>query len=104
MLEVQEYLPYMSTKQINSVYDSLDKYFAQEELDGVNCETCQKPTLHNKGPLISRLPPIISFSLNRIGIDMTTFDRKKINTKFEYPMELDMTKYLDQSAETPAHE
>ena len=35
---------------------------------------------------------------------MTTFDRKKLNTKFEYPMELDMSKYLDQSDDTAAHE
>ena len=104
MLEVQEYLMDMSTKQINSVSDSLDKYFAQEELDGVNCELCQKPTLHNRGPLISKLPPILTFNLNRLAIDMTTFDRKKVNTRFEYPLELDMSKYLDQSPETPAHE
>ena len=35
---------------------------------------------------------------------MTTFDRKKINTRFEYPMELDMSKYLDQADDTAAHE
>jgi len=30
-------------------------------------------------------------------LDYATWERKKINDKFEYPMELDMSKYIDES-------
>ena len=46
----------------------------------------------------------MTFSLNRIGIDYETWERKKINQRFEYPLELDMSKYLDNSPDCPAFE
>jgi ubiquitin carboxyl-terminal hydrolase 40 len=60
---------------------------------------CQKKTLSLKGPRISRLPPVLTFCLNRIELDFETWDRKKINDKFEYPLELDMANYVDLSPE-----
>lgn len=39
----------------------------------------------------------MTFCLNRIELDYETWDRKKINDKFEYPLELDMSKYIDQT-------
>ena len=85
----------LQVEGISGVNESLDNFFTHEELEGVNCDNCNAQTAHTKGPLISKLPPVLTFSLNRIGIDFTTWDRKKINSRFEYPLELDMTKYTD---------
>ena len=76
------------------VKESLEEYFKLEEIEGVNCEQCQKNTTQTKGPMLTRLPPVLTFNLVRIKYDMTTYDRIKINDKFEYPLELDMSKYL----------
>ena len=77
------------------IVDSLNSYFSHEELEGVDCGKCEKKTNVTKGPLISKLPPVLTFSLSRIGIDYNTWERKKINQRFEYPLELDMAKYTD---------
>ena len=68
--------------------------FSEEEIEGLNCEKCQKQTTVKKGPKIGKLPPVLTFNLNRITLDYTTFERKKVNQRFEYPLELDMSKYL----------
>jgi hypothetical protein len=34
---------------------------------------------------ISRLPPVLTFCLNRIELDYNTLKRKKINEKFDFP-------------------
>jgi len=39
---------------------------------------------------------VLTFCLNRIDLDYETWERKKINDRFEYPLELDMSSYLDQ--------
>lgn len=38
---------------------------------------------------------MLTFALNRIELDYETWNRKKINDRFEFPIELDVTKYLD---------
>jgi len=45
---------------------------------------------------ISRLPPVLTFCLNRIELDYNTLERKKINDKFEFPLELDISQFADQ--------
>ena len=45
--------------------------------------------------MITRLPPVLTLSLNRIEMDYETWQRKKINDRFEFPLELDMSAYTD---------
>ena len=80
---------------IKGVEESLVEYFKPEEIEGVFCPDCEAPTLAYKGPLVTKLPPVMTFNLTRIKYDMQTFDRIKINDRFEYPLELDMSKHLD---------
>lgn len=84
---------------LKGVPESLEDYFRPEEIEGVYCEPCDQNTLQTKGPKLTRLPPVLTFNLNRIKYDMTTFDRIKINDRFEYPMELDLSKFLAQTEE-----
>lgn len=84
------------------VNESLEEYFKPEEIEGVSCEPCGKNTTQTKGPMLTRLPPVLTFNLVRIKYDMQTFDRIKINDRFEYPMELDISKYLAQTEEAQA--
>jgi len=44
----------------------------------------------------------LTFCLNRLEMDYTTWERKKINDKFEYPLELDMSKFADPSEDCPS--
>jgi len=80
---------------IKGVEESLAHFFKPEEIEGVFCNDCEENTLAYKGPLVTKLPPVMTFNLTRIKYDLATWDRIKINDKFEYPLELDMSKYLD---------
>ena len=86
----------LTVKGNKGVAQALEQYFQFEELEGVECEVCNTKTTQFKGPRISRLPPVLTFCLNRIELDYETWERKKINDPFEYPMELDMRNYVDQ--------
>jgi ubiquitin carboxyl-terminal hydrolase 40 len=85
----------LTVKGNQGVKQALDQYFLPEELEGVECEVCQSKTIQFKGPRISRLPPVLTFCLNRIELDYTTWERKKINDRFEFPLELDMSNFVD---------
>ena len=52
-----------------------------------------------KGQRIQRLPPVITFSLNRYDLNYETCQRIKVNDRFEYPLELNMAEYLDSEAQ-----
>lgn len=76
-----------------SLYDTLDKHFEDEELEGYNCEKCK----HNNGNHISKRlltnPDTIIICLKRTGYNMETGTMEKNNSKIEYPMILNLTKY-----------
>ena len=92
----------LQVQGIKDVNDSLKAYFTPEMIEGVNCEVCEKPTTMSKGPLLTRLPPVLQFNLTRIAYDMTTWDRIKVNDVFEYPLELNLEQYLEESDEAQA--
>jgi len=61
------------------------------------CENdcCMKKTDSQRFLCIGRLPPVLTLSLNRIELDYTTWQRKKINDRFEFPLELDLSAFQD---------
>ena len=88
----------LSVKGYKSVQESLQDQFSFITLDDDNkltCDTCDKRTSSSKGQVITRLPPVLTLSLNRIEMDYETWQRKKINDRFEFPLELDMSAYTD---------
>jgi len=39
---------------------------------------------------------VLTINLNRLEFDYTTFDRKKINSRFEFPLEVDLLPFCDE--------
>jgi len=79
--------------------------FEFDKLDGDNklfCDNCNEKTDTMKGVLLQKLPPILTIDLNRFDFDYNTFQRVKVNDRFEYPLELNLSGFLDpESVETP---
>ena len=44
------------------------------------------------------MPPVLTVCLQRFELDYQTWQNKKINTQFEYPLELDMSPYMTAEA------
>lgn len=72
-----------------------------ERFEGDNkltCDDCNEKTDSLKGIKISRLPAVITFCLFRFELDYETFQRKKLNDRFEYPLEVNLAEYLDEQS------
>lgn len=85
----------LPVKNIKSVEHSLKELFVTEEvIQDYKCENCQQKVDLVKSSKISHLPIFLNFPLNKFEFDLETFERIKINSKFEFPLELDMKDYL----------
>ena len=66
------------------------------------CDNCNEKTDSLKGCKIQKLPPILTVNLLRFDFDYNTLQRKKVNDRFEFPLELNMSDHLDpESFEEP---
>jgi ubiquitin carboxyl-terminal hydrolase 40 len=87
---------------IQGVNESLENMFQKEMFNGDNqltCDKCEEKTDSAKYLRIARLPPVLTFSLKRFDLDYATWTRKKVNQRFEFPLEVDMYKYTKEAEE-----
>ena len=78
-----------------------NSFIVRENLDGNNqyrCENCNNQ-YHDaeKYCQLKHLPPILTFSLLRFTYDLNTFQRIKETRSFEFPLELDLIAYMEDS-------
>ena len=80
------------------IYDSLDMYFAKEELTGGNkycVEREGQKSYHDaiRGVELRSLPPVLLIHLNRFDFDPVTGESTKVLSRWQYYDELDVSKY-----------
>ena len=90
----------LQVKNKKNIYESLDSLIEGELMDGDNCIFCQK--CNKKRPVVKSqnfktLPRILLFVLKRFEFDYNTMKKLKINDHYEFPFELDMTKYKSEN-------
>ena len=83
----------LEVKDINNIYESLDKYILEDNIEDYNCPNCGEKVILKKSSLLSKLPNILIIHLNRIILNYQDGKQEKINSKFEFPKELDLKKY-----------
>ena len=91
-----EYVLNLQIMNMKGLKESLFSSFGFEEIiEDYNCEKCDKKVSIKKWSKIISLPYYINFGLNRFSYDYNTFERIKLNNKFEFPLELNMKEYCD---------
>ena len=83
----------LDVKDLNNIYESLDNYISEDNIEDYPCSNCGKKITLKKCSLISSLPNILIIHLNRIIINTEYGNQQKINSRFEFPKELDLKKY-----------
>lgn len=83
--------------------ESLEASFKNREvLCGSNqyrCEKCNNQYRDaEKYSQLKSLPPILTLSLLRFAYDLKTFQRYKETSRFEFPVELDLAEFMEDSA------
>ena len=87
----------MEVKNRANMMESLDAYTSSEALSGYKCESCGKRDSTEKRCLLGDLPPVLFFSLKRFELNYETFLREKVNTRYAFPNELDLEKYMHET-------
>ena len=97
-----EYVLNLQILNMKGLKESLYSSFGfQEIIDDYKCEKCNQKVSLQKWSKIISLPNYINFGLNRFSYDYNTFERIKLNNRFEFPLELDMKEYCDFTEKTP---
>ena len=85
-----------------NIYESLDSLTEGELMNGDNCIFC--PECNKKFPAVKsqnfkNLPRMLIFVLKRFEFNYDTMKKVKINDYYEFPLELDMSKYISEKKE-----
>eukprot|EP01012_Entosiphon_sulcatum_P003989 TRINITY_DN11457_c0_g1_i2.p1 TRINITY_DN11457_c0_g1~~TRINITY_DN11457_c0_g1_i2.p1 ORF type:complete len:1274 (+),score=280.98 TRINITY_DN11457_c0_g1_i2:971-4792(+) len=88
----------------NSLYEALDAYVASETLDGENkyCVERDGQKIYSnaqRGIAFKSFPPVLMLHLQRMELDLETMQYTKVNSRFEFPTELTLSKYVDLGAD-----
>lgn len=93
----------LNVKGLPNVYASFDNYVEQELLEGENQYSATGFGLQDalKGVIFETFPPVLHLQLKRYEYDFMHDTEVKINDRYEYPLELDLTKYCDNPGDEP---
>jgi len=83
----------VDVKHSKTLFESLKKYIQGETISDYYCETCDKKVDITKRALLADLPNILIVHLQRIVFNFDTFENEKINSRLEFPIELDLFPY-----------
>ena len=83
----------LEVKNMKSLNDSLDKYIHEEYIDGYNCEGCKKNCRISKRNILTSLPNVLIIHLQRIFYNWEIEHNEKINSRLEFPKEINMKNY-----------
>ncbi len=86
----------LDVKGCLTLYDSFNKYIETEILDGDNQYDSGKYGKQDakKGVIFTKLPPILTIQLKRFDFDFNTLGFKKIHDCLEFPLQLDLERYV----------
>jgi ubiquitin carboxyl-terminal hydrolase 40 len=87
----------LAVKGWSSLDKSLKHLMAPETLEGLNCEVCATKTNTQRCTRFSRTPNVLTVCLSRFQFNFNTMERYKVQDRFEFPTELDLTKYVDDT-------
>lgn len=88
----------------NTLMESLNAYVSGEVMEGDNkysCTSCGSYVDAVKRACLKDIPDNLIFHLKRFDYDVMTGQRSKINSRFEFPREIDMSPYHVDSLKNP---
>lgn len=90
----------LGIKQKKTLYESLDGLISKDIINDYQCETCNKKLEVTKRVLLNTLPNILIVHLQRILLNYDTLMNEKINSRLEFPTQLNLKPYMvDQLSE-----
>ena len=99
----------ITVKNKASLCESLDEFVQGEPLEGANKYKCMTCASGSEGRLVNALkrtcleevPDNLTFCLKRFAFDTVTEGENKVNDRFEFPTDIDMSMYKREHLEDP---
>ncbi|KAF7793175.1 hypothetical protein EIP86_004284 [Pleurotus ostreatoroseus] len=91
----------LNVKGMKNLYESFKDYVAVETLDGDNKYMAEGYGLQDakKGIIFESFPPVLHLQLKRFEYDIQRDAMVKINDRHEFPFEIDLGEFLDDTAD-----
>ncbi|TFY70399.1 hypothetical protein EVG20_g2597 [Dentipellis fragilis] len=91
----------LNVKGMKNLLDSFRDYVAVETLDGENKYQAEGYGLQDakKGIIFQSFPPVLHLQLKRFEYDVQRDAMVKINDRHEFPFEIDLGEFLDETAD-----
>ncbi|KAJ3117728.1 hypothetical protein HDU96_005858 [Phlyctochytrium bullatum] len=89
----------LNVKGCKNLHESFINYIAVETLDGDNKYQAEGHGLQDakKGVIFTEFPPVLHMQLKRFEYDIERDAMVKINDRHEFPLEIDLAQFLDDS-------
>lgn len=85
---------------MKDLYESLNEITVKDTLEGDNmytCSKCSRKVRAEKRACFRQLPNILCFNTMRYTFNMVTMLKEKVNTHFSFPLQLNMSGYMEQN-------
>lgn len=79
-----------------NLYDSLSKLTSEERISDFKCEQCKKKVTIKKRTLLEEGPSVLIMHLQRIVFNFDILINEKINSRLEFPLDINLTPYSTQ--------
>jgi len=89
----------VEVRNMKTIYDSFDKFITGETIEDYYCDECKKKNNITKRTCIESLPNVLIIHLQRIVFDLDTLMNQKINSRLEFPFELNLEPYTKEGLE-----
>ncbi|GAA5900428.1 uncharacterized protein JCM6883_002840 [Sporobolomyces salmoneus] len=91
----------LNVKNLKNLEESFKDYIQVETLEGENKYNAEGFGLQDakKGVIFESFPPVLHLQLKRFEYDMQRDQNVKINDRHEFPLEIDLSPYLDAKAD-----
>jgi ubiquitin carboxyl-terminal hydrolase 34 len=91
-------------KNLKTLHECLEKFIQGEVISDYKCDACNKKADVMKRQFISGLPNVLIVHLQRIVFNLDILQNEKINSRVEFPHELNLAPYMgDQGEQSDAH-
>ena len=89
----------VDVKNSKSLHESFQKLIAGDTISDYQCEKCVKKVDITRRTVLSDLPNILIIHLQRIIFNFDTYANEKINSRLEFPLELNIFPYTKEGGQ-----
>jgi ubiquitin C-terminal hydrolase len=94
----------LEVNNLKNLNESLKKFVIEEKIDDFKCDNCQNKVTIEKRTSLAKLPNVLLIHLKRFLMNYEYDRTEKINSKFEFPLSLNLEDFCVENFQLKAEE